>query len=112
MTITENVALAVITNIEYRDSVRAGVIMLANDAPRPSNGNISLYPNPATDAVQVAGGEFAHATITFIDALGKTVVTMPFDGSLTDLSRFAAGTYTVQLTTAKQTYSGRLVVQK
>jgi hypothetical protein len=71
--------------------------------------NVSVYPNPATDAV-VVKGESGELTITSLE--GKRVFEVAHTATTTiNVSNFSAGIYVIQLSNASGSYTNRLIVK-
>ena len=75
--------------------------------------NISLYPNPAADYLQVSStGINQNGTIKIMDVLGKVIVQEKFTGSKKYIVReFKNGVYIMTVATAGKVYSKRFVVK-
>jgi hypothetical protein len=75
-----------------------------------------LYPNPASQHVEVAlsgkpgaekQGDF---NIEVLDLQGKSVIRRPWQGEKLDITSLAAGMYVVTLRNGKQTFTQKLAV--
>jgi hypothetical protein len=65
--------------------------------------NVSIYPNPATDVLNIAGLEGA-GTISIYNAVGQEMMAVPFNNSdrmKLNLSDWVSGVYLVQIRTEK-----------
>jgi photosystem II stability/assembly factor-like uncharacterized protein len=79
---------------------------------------LSVFPNPSADGqftVKLASGLSSEAQVTVFDALGRAVYSRAAKAATPslalDLSRQAAGVYTLQLQTASGTAQQKLVIQ-
>ena len=83
---------------------------------RPMQDMLEIYPNPASDQVQIVpdcGSERLH--ITVMDAMGRVAISREFPGTESTinlpLDKLAAGTYFITATGDNCSRSGRIVVQ-
>ena len=75
------------------------------------NGNVILFPNPASTMVTISGIE-GESTVTVVDLNGREVVKANATGSLTiDVSGYAKGAYFVRITGERTTAVRKLVVK-
>ncbi|KAF0130228.1 MAG: hypothetical protein FD155_2014 [Bacteroidetes bacterium] len=76
--------------------------------------NMQLFPNPASDAVQIVSTLGENADMQLLDASGKIVKSWKSTGKLykLDLSRFVDGVYFVSQTKDSKTVVQRLVVRR
>jgi hypothetical protein len=77
------------------------------------NETLLIYPNPATDRVNIKGGN----NMTFVsirNLLGQTVVSSPVNGAAADLdvSRLANGQYFVTVESAGRPVTRRIVINR
>jgi len=73
---------------------------------------LSLTPNPASDKVQITLPENTEkASLTISDLSGKIIETVAVNGSSfeLDISRYAAATYIVNLSTDDYQYEGKII---
>ena len=70
----------------------------------------TLYPNPASGTVVLKHG-VEQGEVEVFDIQGRRVLTQPAAQRTLDVSRLAAGTYTVRLTTPQGVASRRLTVR-
>ena len=79
-----------------------------------AKGTISLYPNPATDVLNITLEGTNATQVTIIDVYGKTVVTTNVaDGQNTiDVTELANGMYFVQLRNAGSIVATQKIVKK
>ena len=77
-----------------------------------AEGNISLFPNPASTMVTIVS-TLGNAEVTVVDLNGRTVVTLSLEnGSATfDVSQLAKGAYFVRLTGEQATTVRKLIVK-
>ena len=80
----------------------------------PADLGLSLYPNPATQSVTVRMAQNANATITLMDAAGRTLATRQTASQTTTLplEGIAPGIYMVRVNTASTAATIRLVVNQ
>ena len=71
---------------------------------------LNISPNPASGTVTV-DCDVADGTIEVVDMQGRTVLTAPSTQRTLDISRLAAGSYVVRLTTPQGTAVRRLQVE-
>ncbi|HWB65143.1 MAG TPA: T9SS type A sorting domain-containing protein, partial [Chitinophagales bacterium] len=110
ITITTSVIIGnfeVITNIVYRDSVHP---VISGIEPAPAQQTpFSLYPNPATDYVNIVSPEnLDGAVLTITDVTGKTVLSKPLQQLQQTINtiNWAPGVYMAVVTDAQ---GGRVV---
>ena len=75
--------------------------------------SITIYPNPATDKLNVKSNEKIIDKIQIIDSTGKVVVTdtiLKQEGSI-DLSNFSRGIYFVKVQTSEATHTEKIVIK-
>ncbi|NNC86602.1 MAG: T9SS type A sorting domain-containing protein, partial [Bacteroidia bacterium] len=80
--------------------------------------NINVYPNPATDMVHISLGNLQakDATITILDALGRTVYTEEVNSPANtykteiDVNLFEAGAYIIQVENNSGIKNSKLIV--
>ena len=77
-----------------------------------SNESVSVYPNPATNNVNIVASGIQH--ITVINALGQVVYDANADGNMTtlDMTPYQAGVYMVRVTTENGESVKRISVVK
>ena len=77
-----------------------------------SNESVSVYPNPATNNVNIVASGIKH--ITVINALGQVVYDANADGNMTtlDMAPYQAGVYMVRVTTENGESVKRISVVK
>lgn len=77
------------------------------------NGEVTLYPNPASTQVTVTTGAMIANEIAIVDLTGKTVFAMKPAGSVVtiDLSAYANGVYFVRVMTADGVRTEKVVKQ-
>jgi hypothetical protein len=73
-----------------------------------ANANISLYPNPASETINITCGEKINS-IEVVDLLGKVV----YQGNKTtiNVSTFARGNYFVRVQTDNGTITKKVIVE-
>ena len=79
-----------------------------------AEGNLSIYPNPASSMVTISVSEqLAGATVTIVDLNGRTVDTYTLDGSTVtfNVSSMAKGAYFVRITGEQATAVRKLIVK-
>ena len=79
-----------------------------------AEGNLTLYPNPATTTVTLTVSElFADAELAIVDLNGRTVMTANVSNMTTtfDISTLTPGAYFVRLTGEKATTVRKLIVK-
>ena len=89
--------IAVVDNNESISYSQVRIVNLGT-----SVGNLSLFPNPATDLIFIDGSADKKVSVTFFDALGKTVYVTTTDGNSLknqgiDISKLNPGSYSVQI---------------
>lgn len=78
------------------------------------NDNISslkVYPNPASDVIQIEGLNSQQANLQFFDMMGRQVRSMPITNGRADISDISAGIYVITVKSDDLTSSFRLVKQ-
>ncbi|GAB4417623.1 MAG: hypothetical protein OHK0039_28200 [Bacteroidia bacterium] len=103
----------VVSGISYVDSLR---VFNTTGIRRPAASALALYPNPASDAVQVRWAQHLgqEARLEVFDAQGRQV----YETRLTPATRqiptghLPAGTYLVRIAQGDNTYQGRLLIQQ
>lgn len=99
-------------------SATAGCSQVTGIEKYSTNNNISIYPNPATNSLQVSlSGNSTIKEIALYDVLGNEVpIPNPFQrkGNSTsiDVSALANGVYFINLKTSEGVLSKKLVVNK
>ncbi len=79
-----------------------------------AEGNLSIYPNPASSMVTISVSEMlAGAEVTLVDLNGRTVATFTLtDNTATfDVSSLAKGAYFVRITGEQATTVRKLIVK-
>lgn len=78
----------------------------------PDAVGLSVAPNPAHNRVRVSC-EVPMSLIALLDATGRTVMTVPVNGTLADIdvSTLAAGTYYISASTDRGTATRKLVIE-
>ena len=78
-----------------------------------TEGNISIYPNPASAMVTISVSEqMAYATVTIVDLNGRTVYSNSINQAITlDVSTLAKGAYFVRITGEQATAVHKLIVK-
>jgi hypothetical protein len=76
------------------------------------NSNISIYPNPASSIINVAGLPNANSTLVLTDMLGNTVKQIKVQGSqLTiDVSELNEGVYNISLSSHQGVVNKKVVI--
>ncbi|CDF80366.1 alginate lyase (PL6/PL7/CBM32) [Formosa agariphila KMM 3901] len=69
---------------------------------------LSLYPNPATNFINIKGGKAYH-TITVYDQVGKVIFNRPIQGETIDISSLNSGLYIFRLSGAHNAISKRII---
>jgi len=73
---------------------------------------VTVYPNPATDVISV-NGLTSNATLTLIDAQGKTITTQSVEAGVAsmDIAHVTAGVYFLNITSNNETSVQRVVIR-
>jgi hypothetical protein len=108
----------VFTGIGSYSSTACRAASAARTASVLRNG-LEIYPNPASETVQLRlpGAATARtATVEVLDGLGRVVRQRPAvlsatDAAVLDLRGLPAGLYAVRVSTGSVAYTGRVVVQ-
>jgi hypothetical protein len=77
-----------------------------------AGSTFNVFPNPATDMITVELSKGANGTINIYDVLGKQVVSVKAGKDKTmdiSLASMTPGVYYVQYSTAKETYTRRII---
>jgi hypothetical protein len=113
----------------------ASMIHLATDGSSYSNGNavavralsgdnsgieetmsnsFNVYPNPATDVINVSFNEAFDGTVSIINIAGKEVLSTTVNGAQTSISTatLSSGVYYVQVNNGNATQVDKIVVKK
>ncbi|MEL6591263.1 MAG: T9SS type A sorting domain-containing protein [Bacteroidota bacterium] len=103
----------IVTSIRYQDSLR---FLGPNSIVRPQAKSLSMYPNPASQAVQLDWAEQLRpgASVKVVDMQGRIVYEAPLNGYSVQLmlTRFTPGTYLVQVQDKEKLFSGKLVIRR
>ncbi|AUS04908.1 T9SS type A sorting domain-containing protein [Pseudotamlana carrageenivorans] len=76
-----------------------------------ANG-FAIYPNPASDILNIKSKNLQISAVSIYDLLGKSVYkNNQFSGSIIDLSSFNKGVYFLKIEASGRTFSKKLVVQ-
>ena len=75
---------------------------------------LNVYPNPASDVINVSVNKAVDATISIIDVTGKVVKTSALNGMTTALntSDLTSGIYHVKITDGASTSTQKVVIRK
>lgn len=73
------------------------------------SGKFDIFPNPTTGTVQLTGLDVHGAVLEATDNRGKVVKRIHLSGQRVDLSDLPAGIYFLKITTARQSFSRRLI---
>jgi len=74
--------------------------------------NLQIYPNPATDNVQVKLETYVPFTVTVTNMMGQVVKTIQGQGEVNfNVADFQSGIYIVNVKTASATTSQKLIVR-
>lgn len=104
LTITQNGVYSVKVSNSYgcTDSTADTISNLAASMLEHAGNGIAIYPNPASNnlTVSVTGNKNEKGTIEIIDALGRIVLTQPYNGTRQEVNvvQLPAGVYQLQYT--------------
>ncbi len=86
--------------------------IISNGIGENSIGNVSIYPNPATDNVNIVNAQ--NSDITLYDMYGKLIKSDSKinNNYLLNVSDLAKGTYILKITDGEKTYSRKITVMK
>ncbi len=101
-------------NISNEDAVIAKIDITANGISEINKSTLNYYPNPTSNQVTVETPIDESYTITICNINGQTVLTQQSAGlsSVTiDVSQLSKGVYILEVQSAKQTVSKKLVIQ-
>lgn len=103
LTLTEDIVL-------YFDDIRLMPNPLSSTPEIAANGNLQVYPNPATEFVTIKH-EKAIRSVEIFDLAGKLVFSENFNNNELnlDLSTIKKGMYLMQVTTENQKFSRKLI---
>jgi hypothetical protein len=78
------------------------------------NNMFNVYPNPATDMINVSFNEVVNGTVSIINIAGKEVLNATVNGAQTSISTttLSSGVYYVQLNNGNSTQIDKIVVKK
>jgi hypothetical protein len=78
------------------------------------NNLFNVYPNPATDMINVSFNEVVNGTVSIINIAGKEVLNATVNGAQTSISTttLSSGVYYVQLNNGNSTQIDKIVVKK
>ena len=113
---------AIITNVTYRDSMRAGVAQVSVQEIQPPNFNFCVYPNPTHDFVFVSYAleKTENVKMELFNISGKKVSDIfskkQSDGQHIELvnlkeMELASGIYFLRMTAGDKTVNSKIVVQ-
>src|SRR5690554_3014835 len=71
---------------------------------------LSIYPNPASDMVNVVSNSLSNKDIVITDLLGKTVLTANVNQSV-NISSLKSGVYMMQITQDGKSATRKLIVK-
>ena len=94
-------------------SVKFGTEAGGSSAAEVKSESVSVYPNPATDIVNVNVGTAANATVELTDVTGKVVASVSGVSGSTAINTAAvpAGLYVVSVTSANGVTTSKVVVK-
>mgnify|MGYP001345681595 CR=1 FL=1 len=74
----------------------------------------SVYPNPATDMINVSFNETVNGTVSIVNIAGKEVLSATVNGAQTSIStaELSSGVYYVQVNNGNLTQVDKIVVKK
>lgn len=109
----------------YNDSLYVGIagygiwkrdikgILLSIDENQTNDNQFQLYPNPASELVNIIAPNEEKVTICIVDLMGRTVYSNSFYSKTTiDITNLALGSYIIQLETNSKVFSNKLIVRK
>ena len=78
------------------------------------NNMFNVYPNPATDMINVSFNEVVNGTVSIINIAGKEVLSATVNGAQTSISTttLSSGVYYVQVNNGNSTQIDKIVVKK
>lgn len=97
----------IVTNTTYNINLTPTPDLSVNEM---DGETLSLYPNPATDAIRFNGAEVLSAKV--YDLAGKLIVDAAVNGNELSVAGLSNGVYQVMIATAKGVHAQKLVVKK
>jgi hypothetical protein len=78
------------------------------------NNLFNVYPNPATDMINVSFNEVVNGTVSIINIAGKEVLSATVNGAQTSISTttLSSGVYYVQVNNGNSTQIDKIVIKK
>lgn len=102
---TDLLAYLMMDDVEFR----TGVLSVKS----PIASQFSIYPNPATDVINISNADNIHVnSVAVVDLNGRTVKTLKFDGvteAAINISDLSAGMYLLNVSSDKGTMTKKIV---
>jgi hypothetical protein len=100
--------------LSNNDAVLAKIDITANGIEETKSTTLNYYPNPATNQVVIETKKEEDYTISIKNINGQTVLiqkAIGFSSQTIDVSNLSKGVYLLEVKSAKQTSSNKLVIQ-
>jgi putative CocE/NonD family hydrolase len=103
----------VYTNSQYASRVTIPALSWPTSVNEPVPSAITVFPNPATDHVDITNADNANRTYKIIDATGRVVIEQQSAGNVTriDVSALAPGVYTLLVSAEAGIATQEIIVQ-
>ena len=101
----------------YTNGNAVAVRALSNDnsgIEETTNNSFNVYPNPATNMINVSFNDAVNGTVSIINIAGKEVLNATVNGAQTSISTatLSSGVYYVQVNNGNSTQVDKIVVKK